>query len=122
MFKLRSNQKGFTLVEVIVVAVIVAVLAAVAIPLYLNYVNDSRAQTAASTAGSVQSHCAACLNGGNTITNNAAAGGGGNVTCSNGAVLNIPAEIIVTLSGVVTGSTVTAQHTAGGAVSAALAF
>ncbi|MFW5813350.1 MAG: prepilin-type N-terminal cleavage/methylation domain-containing protein, partial [Fibrobacterota bacterium] len=49
--------KGFTLIEVIVVAVIVAVLAAVAIPLYNGYIHDTRqdvvdnlAQTAAAAA------------------------------------------------------------------------
>lgn len=36
------RAKGFTLVEVVVVAVIVLVLAAVAIPLYSGYVMDSR--------------------------------------------------------------------------------
>jgi prepilin-type N-terminal cleavage/methylation domain-containing protein len=50
-------KKGFTLVEVIVVSVIVAVLAAVAVPLYMGYLNDTRqesvdqlAQTAAAAA------------------------------------------------------------------------
>ena len=54
-----KNQKGFTLVEVIVVAVIVAVLAAVAIPLYNGYIHDSRVNVANNTAGSVASACAA---------------------------------------------------------------
>ncbi len=54
-----KNQKGFTLVEVIVVAVIVAVLAAVAIPLYNGYIRDSRFNVAQNTAGTVASACAA---------------------------------------------------------------
>ncbi len=41
-----SSQKGFTLVEVIVVAVIVAVLAAVAIPSYTAYVRTARINSA----------------------------------------------------------------------------
>lgn len=51
------KRAGFTLVEVIVVSVIVAVLAAVAIPVYISYVNSTRqasvdqlAQTAAAAA------------------------------------------------------------------------
>lgn len=54
-----KNQKGFTLVEVIVVAVIVAVLAAVAIPLYNGYIKDSRQNVCNNTAGTVASACAA---------------------------------------------------------------
>ena len=50
MTKLLKNKKGFTLVEVIVVAVIVLILAVVAIPLYQGYVNDSR-QAAAENLG-----------------------------------------------------------------------
>ncbi|MBN1758175.1 MAG: prepilin-type N-terminal cleavage/methylation domain-containing protein [Chitinispirillaceae bacterium] len=57
--KTRKNNKGFTLVEVIVVAVIVAVLALVAIQLYQGYVRESRTNTAenlaASAAGFLQS-------------------------------------------------------------------
>ena len=41
MRKLR-NQKGFTLMELMVVIVIVAILAAVAVPLYINYVKDAK--------------------------------------------------------------------------------
>jgi len=59
MFKKLKNNKGFTLVEVIVVAVIVAVLALVAIQLYQGYVKESRRNTAenlaASAAGYLQS-------------------------------------------------------------------
>ncbi len=56
-----KNQKGFTLVEVIVVAVIVAVLAAVAIPLYNGYIADSRMDVAENIAGSAASACGATL-------------------------------------------------------------
>ncbi len=59
MLKTLKNQKGFTLVEVIVVAVIVLILAAVAIPLYNGYIKDSRQNVANNTAGSVASAFAA---------------------------------------------------------------
>lgn len=57
--KIRKNQKGFTLVEVIVVAVIVAVLAAVAVPLYLGYVRDSRTNVCQNNAGTIAGALAA---------------------------------------------------------------
>jgi len=56
-----KNQKGFTLVEVIVVAVIVAVLAAVAIPLYNGYIKDSRKNVADNLGGTVASACGATI-------------------------------------------------------------
>jgi prepilin-type N-terminal cleavage/methylation domain-containing protein len=55
----RHQRFAFTLVEVIVVAVIVAILAAVAIPNYMQYLEDTRqaaveqlAETAAASANS----------------------------------------------------------------------
>ena len=55
--KNRQHEIGFTLVEVIVVAVIIAVLAAIAIPVYNGFVRDARqdavdglAQSAAAAA------------------------------------------------------------------------
>jgi len=56
-----KNKKGFTLVEVIVVAVIVAVLAAVAIPLYMGYIRDSRMNVCQNNAASIASSLTAAL-------------------------------------------------------------
>ncbi|MFB3887246.1 MAG: prepilin-type N-terminal cleavage/methylation domain-containing protein [Thermodesulfobacteriota bacterium] len=48
-------QKGFTLVELIVIIVIVGVLAAVAIPRYINLTTESRDATARGVLGGLRS-------------------------------------------------------------------
>jgi len=50
---MRRNQKGFTLMELMVVIVIVAILAAVAVPLYINYVKDAQRSEAKGAIGAV---------------------------------------------------------------------
>jgi prepilin-type N-terminal cleavage/methylation domain-containing protein len=62
------NQKGFTLMELMVVIVIVAILAAVAVPLYINYVNDAQRTEAKGAIGAIITGEAAYLqkNGGTT--------------------------------------------------------
>jgi len=90
----RKGQKGFTLVEVIVVAVIVAALAAVAIPLYLSYVDSSRKNAAANAAGSIASFCGACVNSGATLTP-ASGVVADSVHCSNNTGIQIPKDIAV---------------------------
>jgi len=50
MNKNSNSRKGFTLVEVIVVAVIVLILSAVAIPLYNGFIRDARQDAAQSLA------------------------------------------------------------------------
>jgi len=92
----RKGQKGFTLVEVIVVAVIVAALAAVAIPLYLSYVESSRRNAAANAAGSIASFCGACINSGKQIVQPAGPVTG-QVTCNNNTSVQIPSDIEITL-------------------------
>ena len=42
----RHNNRGFTLIEVMVVVVILAILAAIALPSYANYVARSKIRTA----------------------------------------------------------------------------
>lgn len=48
-----KEQKGFTLMELMVVIVIVAILAAVAVPLYINYVRDAQRTEAKGAIGAV---------------------------------------------------------------------
>ena len=67
MQKYLKNNKGFTLVEVIVVAVIVLVLAAVAIPLYNGYIKDSRRNVASNNAASMASALVAAVQSGDVI-------------------------------------------------------
>lgn len=49
----KTNQKGFTLVELIVVIAILGILAAVAVPNYMNYQRRSRINTDVSSAGEI---------------------------------------------------------------------
>jgi prepilin-type N-terminal cleavage/methylation domain-containing protein len=104
--KVKNKQQGFTLVEVIVVAIIVAALAAVAVPLYLSYVKSSRINAAANTAGSVASFCGACNSAAKTLNEEGILPtGGGSITCDNNTNINIPKDIIVTYTAASTDST-----------------
>jgi len=51
--KKHRDQRGFTLMELMVVIVIVAILAAVAVPLYINYVKDAQRTEAKGAIGAV---------------------------------------------------------------------
>ena len=50
---MRTREKGFTLMELMVVIVIVAILATVAVPLYVNYVKDAQRTEAKGAIGAV---------------------------------------------------------------------
>lgn len=52
--KIRKNNKGFTLVELIIVVAILAVLMAVLAPQYIRYVEKSRQTTDAATLNEVK--------------------------------------------------------------------
>jgi type IV pilus assembly protein PilA len=53
MKKIRKSNKGFTLVELIIVVAIIAILSAVVAPQYIKYVEKSRAAADADTFGAV---------------------------------------------------------------------
>jgi len=126
----KNVQKGFTLVEVIVVAVIVAILAGVSVPLYLGYINNSRVNQATNAAGSAASFVNACHNGGGTITIDEAGAFAASVevdsllVCATGngndPSLQLPENITLTVSG--TGNSFTAENSEGGGESAPFSF
>ena len=49
----RKNQKGFTMIELMVVVVIVGILAAIAIPIYGKYVKQARTTEATGRMGEI---------------------------------------------------------------------
>ncbi len=53
MKKFRKSNKGFTLVELIIVIAIIAVLTAVLAPQYIKYIDNSRWATDQSNAGTL---------------------------------------------------------------------
>ena len=50
---LRRNDRGFTLIELIVVVIIIAVLAAIAIPLYTGHIKHARTSEGIARLGSI---------------------------------------------------------------------
>jgi len=52
-FRKSQNQKGFTMIELMVVVVIVGILAAIAIPLYGKYVKNAKTTEATGRIGEI---------------------------------------------------------------------
>ena len=53
LMRRRKNQKGFTLIEILIVVIIVAILAAISVPIYLEYVESARASDAKTAISSI---------------------------------------------------------------------
>jgi prepilin-type N-terminal cleavage/methylation domain-containing protein len=49
----RPNEKGFTLIEILIVVVIVAILAAISVPIYVEYVKSARASDAKTSINAI---------------------------------------------------------------------
>jgi len=51
--RLFRSDRGFTLIEVLIVVVIVAILAAISVPIYIQYVEGARAADPQATIGAI---------------------------------------------------------------------
>ena len=57
----QGNQKGFTLIELVMIIVILGILAAVAVPKYVNLAADAEMSSKKAFTGTIQSAASICL-------------------------------------------------------------
>ncbi|MBJ9901254.1 pilin [Acinetobacter bereziniae] len=61
---MKSVQKGFTLIELMIVVAIIGILAAIAIPQYQNYIAKSQVSRVMSEVGAMKTAAETCINDG----------------------------------------------------------
>jgi len=61
---MNTAQKGFTLIELMIVVAIIGILAAIAIPQYQNYIAKSQVSRVMGEVGSMKTATETCLNDG----------------------------------------------------------
>ena len=91
-------QKGFTLIELMIVVAIIGILAAIAIPQYQNYIAKSQVSRVMGETGNLKTAVEDCMNSGRTaaiVNTGGGAAGAEATTCSLGATAsNIQGAVV----------------------------
>jgi len=109
--KMRSNKKGFTLIELMIVIAIIGILAAIAIPNFISYRNKSFCSRAESDGSTIAAAIADYF----AIPSNVSLGGGiGTLNSGNGVKLSGNPENVGTIGTDVNGTiTITVTDASG---------
>jgi len=102
---MQTMQKGFTLIELMIVVAIIGILAAVAIPAYQNYIAKSQVSRVMGELGALKTAVEACvLDGKDTNTCTASWGATSSNLLGTQAALVINADGSATITGIFGGN------------------